>query len=210
MEGPQTSSPVVDSCTNCKIFHAERRKPLGYCLTCYAPLYCPECSTTGYCGQECHDRNWKSLEPTLGFSSPEGPHNSGFDVINDMFGLSKDDFLHNRPEAEVFTLLIVSFKLRIKDEHVFSRNQTGVYVDGKPPALFQKFLLLAESRPHLLPGWWSPTMREKCEKLAVNSELGSVVSCVIEKSDVQDCYGDNMMPLKLRVLNEKICGVGIM
>lgn len=128
--------------------------------------------------------------------------------MNHMFGLSKDDFLHNLLEREVFILLIDSFRLRVEDEYVFGGNTTSIYNGDKPLPLFKKFLSLAESRQEILPPWWSPAKRRECEILAMQAGQWSNINCAVEKSDVQDHYNDNMMPLKLRILGEKIYDKG--
>lgn len=127
-----------------------------------------------------------------------------------MFGLSNDDFLHDRPEGEVFNLLIDSFRMRVEDEYVYGGNTIGIYNGDNTIPLFKKFLSLAESRQQLLPTWWSPVKRRECERLAVDGSQWSDINCAVGKSDIQDHYNDNLMPMKLRILGEKIYGKGFM
>lgn len=207
MEGQQTSSSVPSNCSNCSKPQAELPEPLKRCAKCQTALYC---------SRECQKANWKSHKPTchLPGSAPPNPaqesggrHNPGFDAFNHMFGLSKDDFLHNLPEKEAFTLLIDCFRMRVEDEYAFGGNTIGIYNGEQPLPPFKKFLSLAESRPALLPSWWNPEKRRECERLAVNGEWSNIKAAV-EKSDIQDHYNDNMMPMKLRILGEKIYGKG--
>ena len=127
-----------------------------------------------------------------------------------MLGLSGDDFLHNLPQGEVFTLLIDCFRMRMEDEYSFGGNTIGIYNGDKPLPPFKKFLSLAESRQAILPSWWSPAKRRECERLAVDGSQWSDINAAVEKSDIQDHYNDNMMPMKLRILGEKIYGKGFM
>ncbi|OBT85122.1 hypothetical protein VE02_06471 [Pseudogymnoascus sp. 03VT05] len=110
-----------------------------------------------------------------------------------MFGLSNDDFLHNRPEREVFNLLIDSFRMRVEDEYVYGGNTIGIYNGDNTIPLFR-----------------NPVERRECERLAVDGSQWSDINCAVEKSDIQDHYNDNLMPMKLRILGEKIYGKGFM
>ncbi|OBT58476.1 hypothetical protein VE04_01499 [Pseudogymnoascus sp. 24MN13] len=149
-------------------------------------MRCAKCLTALYCSLEC------------------------FQAMNDMFGLSNDDFLHDRPEGEVFNLLIDSFRMRVEDESVYGGNTIGVYNGENILPLFKKFLSLAESRQKLLPTWWSSVERGECERLAESGSQWSDINCAVEKSEIQDHYNDNLMPMKMRILAEKIYGKGFM
>ncbi|KFY87243.1 hypothetical protein V500_07046 [Pseudogymnoascus sp. VKM F-4518 (FW-2643)] len=211
MEDPQRSTPAPSSCFNCSKLQTELPEPLKRCSKCQTALYC---------SRECQTVNWKSHKTTCrlpGSAPPPNPpqgsgsrHNPGFEVMNGMLGLSGDDFLHKLPEGEVFTLLIDCFRMRVEDEYSFGGNTIGIYNGDKPLPPFKKFLSLAESRQAILPSWWSPEKRRECERLAVNGNQWSDINAAVEKSDIQDHYNDNMMPMKLRILGEKIYGKGFM
>lgn len=212
MEDPQTSAtPAPPRCFNCKKLQTEFPKLL---------MRCAKCRTALYCSLECQKADWKSHKPTCHLAGsapppnpPQGPtarHNPGFQAMNDMFGLSNDDFLHDRPEGEVFNLLIDSFRMRVEDESVYGGNTIGVYNGENTLPLFKKFLSLAESRQKLLPTWWSSVERGECERLAESGSQWSDINCAVEKSEIQDHYNDNLMPMKMRILAEKIYGKGFM
>ncbi|KAL5351752.1 Ankyrin repeat and MYND domain-containing protein 2 [Pseudogymnoascus australis] len=221
MEGSPLSTAAPPSCFNCNKLQTDLSKPLKRCA---------KCQTAFYCSRTCQMTNWKIHKPTCHLSSTSPPTNPpqkfdplpnppqepddgytpGFHAFNHMFGLSNDDLLHNRPEREVFNLLIDSFRMRVEDEYVFGGNTTSIYNEDKPLPLFKKFLSLAESRQQLLPAWWSPAKRRECERLSVHASQWSDINRAVEKSDIQDHYNDNMMPMKLRILGEKIYGKGFM
>ena len=98
----------------------------------------------------------------------------------------------------------------MEDEYTFGANNFGIYGEEDPVPVFKKFLDLAEKRDKLLPTWWSKEKRKECERLAQGGDSWADISCAVEKSDIQEHYGDGVMPMKLRVLGEKIYGKGFM
>lgn len=71
------------------------------------------------------------------------------------------------------------------------------------------FLDLPESRRGLLPTWWSPSKRGECEAYSVSRMLGKYkyhghsegnIFAFTDKQEIMDRYGDNMMPVGLRML----------
>lgn len=155
-----------------------------------------------------------SHQPSPTTSGPSaGGHNPGFGAVNSLLGLSNDDYLHKLPEKDVFIQLIDCFRMRMEDEYTFKGDNYGIYGGDSPVPPFKKFLDLAEKRDKLLPSWWNKKKRQECERLAYNksglNEWADIHSAV-EKSDIIEHYGDGMMPMKLRVLGEKIYGKGFM
>ncbi|PQE16461.1 MYND domain protein [Rutstroemia sp. NJR-2017a WRK4] len=136
-------------------------------------------------------------------------HNPGFESINMVLGLENDDYLHKMPEKDVYSQLIDCFRLRAEDELNFAGNIRGIYDGEDPRPVFKEFLDFAESRDKILPRWWNNEKRALCEKMAVEDNWYNINS-VVEKSDIMEHYKDNMMPMKLRILAEKIYGKGFM
>jgi mitochondrial splicing suppressor protein 51 len=92
-------------------------------------------------------------------------------------------------------------------------NKFGVYGNDGPVPLFKEFLDLAEKRDKLLPSWWNKKKRQEGERLADTQSdqyPWADIHSAVEKSDIIEHYGDGMMPMKLRVLGEKIYGKGFM
>ena len=127
-----------------------------------------------------------------------------------MLGLTNDDYLHALPEKEALVQLIDCFRMRMEDDYNFGCNNFGVYAQEDPLPVFKRFLDLAESRSGLLPPWWNANKRRECERLAVDGNEWSDIHCAVEKSDIQEHYNNNTMPMLLRVLGEKIYGRGFM
>ncbi|OQO07731.1 hypothetical protein B0A48_07428 [Cryoendolithus antarcticus] len=123
-------------------------------------------------------------------------------------------FLHNRTEEKTFQLLIDCLRLAQEDFYKFSSvNLEGSIFAGSSSSepAFRTFIASAKSCPNLLPPWWTDAKLEECiqyprreqeDKRNKNFDLRYAQ----EKSDIQETYGDNSMPMKLRMLAEKIYG----
>ena len=120
--------------------------------------------------------------------------------------LVQDDFLHRLSEKNCFIRLIDCYRMRAEDDCKFAYDRHGLYDDEDPLEDFQEFLNLAQTRKGLLPGWWNGDKRKACERLAMDSKQWAFVGKKIEKADIMRHYGDNMMPMKIRLLGEKIYG----
>ncbi|KAF8245033.1 hypothetical protein K440DRAFT_604316 [Wilcoxina mikolae CBS 423.85] len=195
----------MDSCAHCKKTAAADSSPLKRCA---------KCKSTSYCSRSCQKSDWKVHKKTCDRGASASGSSHGFQVHSiDPSSFSAgiaDDALHALPENEVYKRLIDSYRLRVEDEYVFRGNLTGVYGGQDPVAGFQEFLDLAEKRGGLLPPWWSKAKRSECVKLGSGGAEWSDLKCAVEKHDVQEHYKDSMMPLKLRVMAEKIYGTHVM
>ncbi|KAJ5543830.1 hypothetical protein N7513_003412 [Penicillium frequentans] len=120
-------------------------------------------------------------------------------------------WLHGRPEEDVYKLLIDTYRLRMEDiynlegdvdaDSIYSGVSSGI------PG-FRRFLRLVERRRELLPEWWSPAKSQECVALASGQHNDYNVDHAVEKSDIIQQYGDQMMPMQLRMLGEQIYGTG--
>lgn len=207
--------PTPPSCFTCHKLQTDLPQPLKHCA---------KCKTTLYCSRDCQKADWKnhkricasqaSSTASEGGAGSQGPapsqHNPGFNAVNHLFGLGRDDYLHNLPEKDAFAQLIDCFRMRVEDEYAFAGNLMGLYNEEDPRREFKKFLDLAESRPGLLPPWWNAEKRRECLRMAVDSSQWSDINCAVEKHDIQEHYGQPSMPMLLRVLGEKVYGRGFM
>ncbi|KAE8441276.1 hypothetical protein EG329_005542 [Mollisiaceae sp. DMI_Dod_QoI] len=206
------------------------------CTKCHKPQTdlpqalkrCAKCQTTLYCSRECQKNDWKvhkrvcasqaashegpstSTPPPSSSSGAGAQHNPGFSAVNQLFGLSNNDHLHSLSERDAMVQLIDCFRMRVEDEYKFAANTMGIYNGDDPLPDFKEFLDLAESRSGLLPKWWNQKKRKECIRLATGGDEWADISCAVEKPDIQEHYGNGMMPMMLRVLGEKIYGKGFM
>ncbi len=96
----------------------------------------------------------------------------------------------------------------MEDEYAWGANNYGIYGGESPVPVFRQFLDLGEQRNKLLPSWWRKEKGREFERLALGGDSWADISCAVEKFDIQEHYGDGMMPMKLRILGEKIYGKG--
>ncbi|KAL8949554.1 MAG: hypothetical protein Q9222_004346 [Ikaeria aurantiellina] len=126
-------------------------------------------------------------------------------LLDGLFGGSNLDKLS---KEDCYVQLIDSYRLRVEDDYVFTGEAGGIYGGEDPTEEFAEFLDLAETRAGLLPGWWSPETRKACEAMgASGSKDGwANLSCAVEKHDIQEHYKSPTMPMRLRLLAEKVYG----
>ncbi|EXJ60975.1 hypothetical protein A1O7_05128 [Cladophialophora yegresii CBS 114405] len=132
-------------------------------------------------------------------------------VARPFHALSEKKFLHNRPEDDVYKLLIDCYRFRVEDDYKFAGEveEDCIYA-GAPNSYepFKRFLRKAEQRDGLLPTWWSSEKAKACLEYGKKQKHWSDLGCAIEKHDVTEHYEDNLMPMKLRMLGEQILGTG--
>ncbi|KAK3710703.1 hypothetical protein LTR37_010122 [Vermiconidia calcicola] len=199
------------------------------CATCSkagatngSPLQkCGGCRTTFYCSKDCQKADWKSHRTSCKKQNStnsgtkqngNGNFQSSKATMEAMLGLNTTTWLYNRPEAEVYTLLIDSYRMRVEDEYNFRGDvdDDSIYGGGDPTKGFRRFLLEAEKRSGVLPSWWNAEKRNACVAKGDSKDHWSTLHCAVEKSDVQEHYKKPSMPMQLRMLAEEIIGSNVM
>jgi splicing suppressor protein 51 len=182
-----------------------------------APLKkCSKCKVATYCSRDCQKADWKNHKKVCdrgasasGFFPPTPPQpqlHTISDPASLLAGIS-DDALHNiQNHTDVYRHLIDSYRMRVEDLYSWEGEPTGIYAGEDPLPGFRKFLDLAERRGTVLPKWWNEEKRAECEKLGLTEGDWSNLKFAVEKSDIQEHYKDPLMPMKLRVLGERIYG----
>ena len=127
-------------------------------------------------------------------------------------GLNTSTWLHDRPEDEVFKLLIDSYRIRVEDDYVFRGDisDDSIYGQGNPVIGFRRYLKQAESQSKVLPGWWNLEKRKACIAKGNAQDHWSSLHFAVEKSDIQEHYKNSSMPMQLRMLAEEIVGTYVM
>ncbi|KAF9931058.1 hypothetical protein FBU30_010887 [Linnemannia zychae] len=126
--------------------------------------------------------------------------------------LTKKTWLHDRPEEDVYKLLIDCFRLRQHDNFTIEKqyDKDSVYGGAShSQAGFKRFLVLAESRTDLLPGWWfMGKAAANCLRfgggLGVTGTEWSSLARKVDKAAIINHYTNPEMPLQLRLLAEQI------
>lgn len=74
---------------------------------------------------------------------------------------------------------------------------------------FERFLDLAEMRKGLLPGWWCREKRRECERLAAKAAETGALAPKVNGHWVMMRYQDFLMPMKFRLLAERVYGTRV-
>ncbi|KAM7187071.1 hypothetical protein V8F20_011139 [Naviculisporaceae sp. PSN 640] len=195
---------------------------------------CSRCKTASYCSRECQKSDWKSHKTTC--SSPSDPQSQtgassssstsahlsppkGLDsgIAKPFTALQNGTWLHNRSEKDTFRLLIDVYRMRVEDMYTFGGDvdEDSIYsgnpgVDGR--AGFRRYLKKVERHKNgaLLPKWWNEQKREEC--IAYGGPRGTdawaKLRHAVEKSDINEHYGDPQMAMQLRMFTEAVDGRG--
>ncbi|KAK4232691.1 tudor domain-protein 1 [Achaetomium macrosporum] len=188
---------------------------------------CAKCSATPYCSRDCQKADWKAHKKVCGKGGGNSTGTPGASRADTMLSppkgldqpiakpftrLDNNTWLHDRPEKDVYRLLIDAYRLRVEDNYNFDGDvdDDSLY-GGTPNGLrgFKRFLELAGSSG-LLPPWWNADKQRECEAFGMNGSSGQFqdLRCAVEKSDIIEHYGDSLFPMQLRMFAEAVYGRG--
>ncbi len=119
------------------------------------------------------------------------------------------DFLHHFPETTVFEILDDAYDLRVVDRVKLLTPDDAAPAEGGGWSAFERFLDLAEKRGGLLPGWWCAGKRRECERFAAQAAELGVDAPKVNGHWVMLRYRDFLMPMKLRLLAERVYGTRV-
>ncbi|KAG9769321.1 hypothetical protein ABEF93_001447 [Exophiala dermatitidis] len=206
--------------------------PSGKCAICSKTTdlkRCSKCHIIQYCSRQCQAADWKKHKKSCNKNNaangansglPNHPgmtiitgtsRHSGIAAIDKPFtALHEKRWLHNRPQHEVYALLIDVYRLRMEDDYTFLGDADIDSIYGGAPngyAGFRRFLKRVTRKPGLLPDWWTPQKATECEIYGRRGGWSSV-NCAVEKSDIIEHYGNALMPMQLRMFGEQVYGTG--
>ncbi|KAK1731346.1 hypothetical protein CaCOL14_009849 [Colletotrichum acutatum] len=200
---------------------------------------CAKCATTPYCSRDCQKADWKSHKKTCGRTDASaqprggGPTGAGAGnptsagtalsppkgldqpITRPFTRLDNGTWLHDRPEKDVYRLLIDAYRLHVEDEYNIDGDaaEDSIY-GGAENGLegFRRFLKNAAKRKGLLPAWWSPEKQAACERVGGADEEEEVgnddayydLGSAVEKADIIERYGDPRFPMQLRMFAEAV------
>lgn len=177
---------------------------------------CAKCQDQWYCSRDCQKADWKAHKPFCASSQQSNAQNkpqatTNFDampkIARDFFkNICPDNYLQQFSEEDAFRQLIDCYRMRVEDDYVFAGDTRGLYNGDDPLEDFQEFLDMAETRSGILPSWWSKGKRREFYESGIDTAEWSDLNAAVEKQDIIEHYGDPTMPMKLRLLAEKIYG----
>lgn len=210
---------AVQSCANCKKTATE--------LNTTNLKNCAKCKVTLYCCRDCQKADWKAHKKVCASQANAGAaantaNSSSYSapplkclekhVPNPFTRLDQGSFLHDRPENDVYKLLIDSFRMRQADDFNFENKTmprsvyTGAASSMEP---FREYIAKAATISNLLPPWWSPAKQTECEAFG-ESGAWSDLRKKVTKQDIINHYGDDKAPMQVRMLAEAVYGIGSM
>ncbi|KAH6711912.1 putative MYND domain protein [Leptodontidium sp. MPI-SDFR-AT-0119] len=212
---------TTPKCATCDKIESDSGTPLKRCA---------KCQTTAYCSRDCQRAHWKthkqvcarnaasawnaSTSNTAPGASASTSLPKGLTIAIDkpFHRLNSKTWMHDRPEEDVYKLLIDTYRFRMEDNFNLEgdRNKESLYggaADGRIG--FVRFLGLAESRTGLLPSWWSTDKGKECIALGLGSDNGwSSLAHKVAKRGLIEHYGNPLMPMQLRLFGEQVYGRG--
>ncbi|KAF1835285.1 hypothetical protein BDW02DRAFT_568166 [Decorospora gaudefroyi] len=181
---------------------------------------CSKCKTTHYCSRECQPNDWKAhkkicckKQSNHNNSTYSAPRLNDLDlhVRNPFTRLDEGTYLHDRPERDVYKLLIDAFRMRLEDEKKYENRNTprSIYSGALSSIVpFRRFLDLAATRPRLLPAWWTAEKRAECEAFGESGAWNDLRRRV-SMEQMREHYGDSGAHVQLRLLAEFVYGLGL-
>ncbi|KAF2638400.1 hypothetical protein P280DRAFT_405308 [Massarina eburnea CBS 473.64] len=131
-------------------------------------------------------------------------------IPNPFTRLDNDTYLHDRPQGDVFKLLIDSFRIHQADAfNVGGEASPNSVYSGASSSItgFRDFLAHASRRGGMLPSWWDANKTKECEEFGENGDNFSNLKARVDKNAIIKHYTDPRMPMQLRMLAEEICRV---
>ena len=188
---------------------------------------CAKCRVTRYCSRDCQLEHWKAHKKvcatqaaSAGTSNATGSRgivsNTDYEsprvknlekhVSKPFTRLDENAWIHDRPEKDVYKLLIDSFRMRQEDSSTIDGDvdQKSIYTGASDStAGFRKFIQLASKRPNLLPSWWNTEKLEECENFGLGDNWSNLKRKV-NKAEITEHYGDDKMPMQMRMFAEAV------
>ncbi|KAK1981239.1 MYND finger [Colletotrichum cereale] len=147
---------------------------------------------------------WSPSEPTprRGLDQP---------ILGAFTKLGQGTFLHDRPEIDVYRILIDTYRLRTEDIFNLEGVATpkSLYCNGVTDATegFREFLARVGAVRSLLPAWWDAEKHTECEGLGHKDEhTWYSLKDKVSKGGIIQHYRDDHFPIQLRMLGEAVYG----
>lgn len=177
------------------------------CASCQATKAslqrCGRCKKVSYCNRDCQKAHYKTHKKTC-----FAPFQAGQQDQKPFTAISQNAFLHDRTEEKTFQILIDCLRMRQEDMYsIEQEHMDGSIYDEEPTSegAFRIFIRKAAKVDGLLPPWWTSEKLDECVRYSLASADYSLAHAQ-EKHDIQKQWGDDKMPMKLRLIGERVWG----
>ena len=209
---------------------------MSKCVECEnglpSPKRCSKCKTATYCGRECQTAHWQAhkkecrrivaeqdqshpvstaAQDQPGWRTGNEKQISKLPVEKPFTAISNITLLHSLSEKMTYSVLIDCLRMKQEDTYAIEQdNMTGTIYNHEKTSekAFRKFLSEAKKVSGLLPSWWSEEKEKECIQFGLEKDGDFCLEHAVEKADVIKQWNDNLMPMKLRMLAEKVYGKG--
>ncbi|KAF2166485.1 hypothetical protein M409DRAFT_54827 [Zasmidium cellare ATCC 36951] len=172
------------------------------CSACSTPSpnlkNCAKCKTTAYCNRASQKTHWQSHKKDCNASATTQSRADD----KPFTAISKGTFLQERSEEQTFRILIDA--LRLREEDVYNVEQVavaGTIYEGEGSSEGALRGFWGRRR-----GWRGSCRRvDACIQFGLQDEDFSPYDAQ-KKSDIVETWKDDRMPMKLRMLAEKVYG----
>lgn len=229
---------MADASTNTGKQPATLATPAQACQKCNKTdvelSRCERCDIR-YCSRSCQIQDWKTHKKTCARNRGQPANNTNTNtstasppssatqttaglqqsIPNPFTRIDNGTYLHDRPPADVYKLLIDTYRLRMDDVSKFEgvKEADSLYAPGVTDALpgFRRFLATLKFKsPRYLPDWWDDEKQAECEALGATAAGWSSLRRKVDKAAVSAHYRNDHFPMQLRMFAGMVYGRGIM
>lgn len=175
-------------------------------------ICCAKCKIQHYCSRECLETNWANHKKICSVNDDSSSVSSSnlplkglsASIHSPIRKLLNRTWLHDRGKEDVYKLLIDAYRLYRDDRSTITRESDPNNIYGEVPNSrddFRRFLSLAESRPGVLPSWWTPHTATECLSSGFCEDWSSL-AVRVNDSEIIEHYGDSTFLLQLKGLSK--------
>jgi mitochondrial splicing suppressor protein 51 len=176
---------------------------------------CDKCKATLYCSRECKKDDWKvhkkacSKQANANSFGLTPPNGLAQPISKPFTRLFEKKWLHDRPEDDVYRVLIDAYRLSVHDELVLHSKTASSNIDVSLSDMgLRRLLDHVESREGMMPAWWTVEKRQACLALASEDSQWYSLKKAVDRTEIAQQYGSEAFLMELRIFIESATGRG--